>query len=559
MTLPIRSGSGFLKRCLGDMHALAASLKRHLSVLLLIAVTLFFMVGARMYYNNYFYGRYHVDEYHTVQQGLYFIVHGAVQNFRVQESVRWLVRLSYPYALLSMNTHMGGNVWIDDWDYPGHRYIIRTMVDSYVPDAIKNDPNLRDFLQSLRVPYILFVAASVFVLSYVLLRRRYYLTAFAVPVLLGINRLLIKEQGLFYVEPAMLAAIALVTAVYVRAMANETRFTWRQTVGLAALTAFMVSTKFSTAVYALLPMLALWWQPTDARARWRHVGLFVVTLAGWYVVINFPAFTSLASFNQFLHDFSSNFWQYAAGSRDAYTVAPGVPHLQLIIKQFGSLFGPALYAVPVLLAFALWRGSRTERRIIVPQIIVLALTVASLAGQRIYFERNVIPFYLTLIALTVFSVEILHRIFWERRALRRWVVAGYAALAVAAVTGVIIASGGMQKFTFQISLTPRTGFLRNVNEIMEERKPAALYTVGFDAEFFEGQPYRDRLQQLPEAPEPLHNNNYAAYEDVFRVLPKESVMLVNRRGNNKHVSNYIAPKYFVKNRQLGSYYVFFND
>lgn len=534
-------------------------MKRHVPLIVLIAVTLVFMVGARTYYNNYFYGRYHVDEYHTVQQGLYFIAHGAVQNFRVQESVRWLVRLSYPYALLSMNTHMGGNVWIDDWNYPGHQYIVRNLVDNYDPNAIKNDPNLRDFLQALRVPYILLVAASIFALSYVLLRHRYYVTAFVVPVLFGINRLLIKEQGLFYVEPAMLAAIAVMTAVFVHVLMNQRRFTSWQVVGLSALTAFTVSTKFSTAVYALLPILLIWWQPDELRPRLRQLGLFVAALAGSYLLINFPAFTSLASFNQFLHDFSSNFWQYAAGSRDAYTVAPGMPHFRLIMRQFGSLFGPALYAVPALLAFALWRGSRDERRIMISQIVVLALTIASLMGQRVYFERNIIPFYLTLIVLTVLSVDILHRTLWERHSFRRWIMAGYAAFAVAAMAGVIIASGGTQKFAFQISLTPRSGFLRNVNEVVEQRKPAAIYAVGFDAEFFEGQSYRDQLKQLPEAPDPLHNNNYAAYEEVFRALPKESAVLAHRRGNNKHVTNYILPKYFTKNRQIGSYYVFFND
>ncbi|MEK7532678.1 MAG: hypothetical protein AAB579_03700 [Patescibacteria group bacterium] len=532
---------------------------KRMVIIALLSVTIVSMVGVRLYFNNYFYGRYQVDEYHTVQQGLYFIVHGTVQNFRVQESVRWLVRLSYPYALLSMNTHMGGNVWIDDWNYPGHQYIVRNLVDNYDPNAIKNDPNLRDFLQALRLPYILLVAASIFLLSYVLLRQRYYLTAFALPVLLGINRLLIKEQGLFYVEPAMLAAIAVMTAVFVYVAMNGVRLTWRTVVAWSFLTAFMISTKLSTVIYLLLPLALMWWHAENMRARLRWYGIFFGALALSYVVINFPAFMNLASFNQFLHDFSSNFWQYAAGSRDVYTVAPGMPHLRLIMRQFGSLFGPALYAVPALLAFALWRGSRDERRIIIPQIIVLVMTVASLAGQRIYFERNIIPFYLTFIVLTVLSVDILHRTLWERHSFRRWIMAGYAALAVSAVAGLIVASGGLQKSLFQISLTPRSGFLRNVNEVVEQHKPAVLYAVGFDAGFFDEQPYRDKLQQLPSAPDPLHNNNYAAYEEIFRALPKESAVLVNRRGNNKHVSNYILPKYFVKNRQLGAYYVFFNE
>ncbi len=92
------------------------------AVFLLLASFLFLFVRLNAESNSY--GIYYGDEDHTIKQGLNLLVNGKVDNFRAQEGVRWLVRAFYPYALVYMNTHMGGNVTRDGWSYPGHNYVV---------------------------------------------------------------------------------------------------------------------------------------------------------------------------------------------------------------------------------------------------------------------------------------------------------------------------------------------------------------------------------------------------------------------------------------------------
>ena len=57
----------------------------------------------------------------------------------------------------------------------------------------------------------------------------------------------------------------------------------------------------------------------------------------------------------------------------------------------------------------------------------------------------------------------------------------------------------------------------------------------------------------------LSNKNYPVLAAEYSTLPRESVVLVNNIGNNKHLATYLLPKYFGRNIQYGSYYVFFNE
>ena len=82
-------------------------LKKHAYLVGLAVLGFLFFVSARLNFNRNDYGIYSDDEYHTVYQGINFYRTGKVDNFRAAEGVRWLTRLFYPYALISMTTRMG--------------------------------------------------------------------------------------------------------------------------------------------------------------------------------------------------------------------------------------------------------------------------------------------------------------------------------------------------------------------------------------------------------------------------------------------------------------------
>ncbi len=525
-------------------------IRAHWSAALFFILSFFLLVIVRINAESYNFGKYHDDEYHTVKQGLNLIVNGSVDNFRAQESARWLVRAFYPYALLSLNSQMGGNVYIDGWSYPGHNYVVTNFVNApETSEPFSKDPNLRVLFHALRKEYIIFVFACVALLFYFFFKNKYFLTAFGGIVVLGASLDLLTEQRIFYIEPAILASLALFLFAYFHYLFRGD-ISKKATVLFGFLAAFMLSTKFSTALFLALPIVLFFYLYERSRAI-KLTAIYLVSFAASYIMINLPAFLSLKAFNGYIHDISSNFWQYAAGSDPSLTVAPGIQHLGLFIYQLEGFLGYSLYIIPFMILLGIYYADRKVRMILIPLSVILLATTYLLSGQSVFLSRNIIPFYVPIAVVSILSIET------AGNALRKWKRHIIIASSVLWIAGILIHNGGIRDFASDIWPDDRSGLMRGLGMIQGDlRKESRLLAVDFPESFFEGQPFEKMIVEKEGFPRIVTNENYPELQSEFASLPVGSIVLVNNIRNNKHLVNYVLPKYFAENAQFGRYYAY---
>lgn len=528
--------------------------KKQFLLIFLFLITFIFLFGLRINYNSYHYSKYDGDEYHTIHQGLNLLVNGEVDNFRVQEGARWIARLAYPYGLIKMNTVIGGNVFIDDWDYPGHKYVIRNYINHY--ENFNHgliDLNLRDLFQNMRKVYIFLVFLSFLPLLYLFFKKGYYVFSFGMVILLGINTEFLIEQSIFYVEPALIGCVNLLLFTFFYYLLKK-KMSWKSIVFYSFLVAFSVSVKFTVAPLAILPVINLLFLEEENKKKFSKFFYFLLGLISFYILINFPAFLSLSKFNLFIHDFSSNFWQYSAGSNFEYTVDPGFNYLGLIIRQLEGLLGYALYILPLIFIFGWYFARRNERILLASFVFLTSFIIFALTGQRIYLVRNLIPFYPFLLFIFLFSLDIIYKNISKKKTVLFSIV-----LVTFLMLGIVNHNHGLKNYKEALIPVSKTGFLEQASEIIQTEKHYKIYAIGFEIDFFDSREFEDKIIRVNDAPENLNNVNYPEFEDLFANLSSDSIVLVNRVNNNSQLTNYILPKYFNDNKQYGNYYLFYND
>ena len=188
---------------------------------------------------------------------------------------------------------------------------------------------------------------------------------------------------------------------------DRTSFTKHEPLWLGLFGSFLLSTKVSMAFFCLLPMVLFTWKtPKDAiRLSFRY-GL---SLFFGFILWNLPAFRTRAVFNSFLHDYVSNFFHYATGSHEHYTVVPGWDHAVRVFGEFWTVFGYLVYLFPVVLALGLWKARRNERFVLIAISVLAFLSLKSLIAQAVFIPRNYIPFYVPTILVLFLSLEIVLR------------------------------------------------------------------------------------------------------------------------------------------------------
>lgn len=526
----------------------------HWRIAAFITLAVLLLLCLRLQAESYHFGVYTDDEYHTVHEGLNLLVDGRVDNFRAQEGTRWLVRAFYPMALIYMNTHMGGNVFINGWTYPGHDYVVRQFVHQKDdPGLFSLDPNLRDLFHALRMQYIGFVCICVLALFGLLYMHRYYLAAFGGILALGLSLDIQREQQIFYIEPSMLAALAVCIALYTYFV-----FKW-QVQNYAAplfgfLFAFLVSTKFSMAPFALLPLFLFAYVLPRKKALLQGL-VYLITFPISYLLVNYPAFISLGSFNTFLHDLTSNFWQYAAGSDSSITVAPGLAHLGRMVYQLEGFMGYSLYALPFLVFFGIYLATKKERMLIVPLLLLSLASFTSLASQHVYLPRNVLPLYLSVLVIFLISMEAVSRFIYNHFG-RKPQVGFVGLLAALWLVGIVMHAGGLTLFSNTLLPNAKSGFIAQLEAVRTQATQHPWYAVDFEKGFFTGTSFEQDLKSKAGVPNVLNEKNYSELEARFASLPEGSVVLVHNIKNNKHLTHYVLPKEFAQNMQFGEYYVF---
>lgn len=510
----------------------------------------------------------HSDEYYNMYHGLkalsdghaYFdtqIMHGG----RL-ESAPWMVRLAYPFALIQMNKNMGYN-WNLGWNFwPGHNYVKRKWLSTQTVAPDLSDPNLKELLFGLRKMYIYFVFLSFLPLGYYCFRKSLYLLPLAMVWYLGLNRLMLLEQKYFLFEPAMIIGLNLLLVYFLWALEKK-KFSVEFLALGGLIAAFLLSVKVSSVFFFLLPLVAFWIRRRPGQPFNRSCGIYVLVFTAAMICINYFAFLSSASFNNYLHGMTAIFWYYSEGIQDGDMVTPGWQHFMKNLKQMSDLFGPVMVIFPIVI-YAAWKKARREAKVAIATVGILTLlSIYALCQQGSFLPRNILPLFIPLTFVAFYSAEIA----WQKLKSKRMRNAGMVMLALMFISPCISAPRRLLFFS------QSKDYMANVSRLVASDKFDAVFATGFTPIAFDSVPGSDRIIRLDEPPV-LTSKNYESYIEQMRKelvagahpkvawpanQPFRALVLVHRTTRTKHLSNYILQKFFKQNMIRGEDFIFFND
>ncbi len=529
-----------------------------LAIVSLMAATLLaflFHVGFRINYNTAHIDRYHQDEAHTIYWGITYIKDGKIPAFRALETSRWIARSAYPLALVYMNQRMGGNVWTDTWNYPGHRYILAR----YIPQPDMADPNLRDFFYAMRLCYVLLTFASFLPLFWMAYRYGYHLVPWGMAVCLGLNIPTINEQSIFYIEPSMIIFINLMIAYFLYCLSKE-RFSLGFSIVYGIAGAAMVCTKPSTVFYLCLPVISVFnfWKHHSDKERTLQICIGILVFAAAFYCINIPAWQNNIMRNMLIHDVTSNFWNYSTLGN----VEPGRPHFLRVYPLLAGLFGLGVFMFFPVVIGGLVTGKRVDRIILSVLLGICMISILALIKQRFFSIRNYVPYFPSLVFVVFTALSIIAR--WslsQADASRKWLGLGTVGLfIVMCLFGIFRQSGGsVSAFARQIHPDPEDGLVERCRVIGTLDGNLGFFVVGAD------RARKDELSQhidfveLEDVPPFLSKQSFPEYiKETAATLAGRNGVLVKRTGNNFQLTNYLLPRLYSKNEQFGAYYLFYS-
>jgi len=511
------------------------------------------------------------DEYYAVSHALSSIYFGnsffnSTQELGALETARWFARIAFPYGLVTMNRNLGNM-----WNRAGSRYADyfylknnwKITADTGAPNF--SDTNVKEFLFGIRKFYVLAVFLSYLPLLFYCYRKNYLILGTGLIVYLGLDSLL-QEIGMsFLVEPAAIIMLNLTIAHFLFLIERNRISPWD--VLLSGFTAAaMLSAKISTIFFVPLPLLAFYIAKRDLSELAARMRMFALAFLCSLALINFPAFLSATSLGNYLHSVTHPFWYYAGWIQDHDEIAKGAFHLFVLGKQMYGLLGPWLFILPGLFPLALIRAGRREKLILLSFAIPLAATVASLAVQGSYLKRNLSVFYVVLVLMVFLSAEYIISTVRPRLKtpfLRRVVLGAWVLL-----WGVPFVAGRWNG----IYIRPKAAFLYEADRLATSSKYSHVFVFGFKAEELENVGGHENFIYLDSVPR-LRSQDFDSTMNGLRSelvegkserIRKPSLsggdfnplILVNRIGNNKQLTNYFLPQHFGRNYVFGDYFIF---
>jgi hypothetical protein len=525
------------------------------SFLIVVGISAFFLVFLRLNNNAAHTESYHEDEYHTLVQGIQYIEKGTISNFRVTEGTRRLVEIIYPFALIRMAQQMGGEHFTTGWAYPGHNYVLQRYT-RLGDNEIRTDPNIRDFLYSMRMFYVVLVYLTFLPIFWVFCKDKSYAPIVLTILLIGTCGQLQDEQSFFYVEPAMIMALNSIMAFYLLKNRN-TPLTVAQTCCLGILSGFMISTKVSTIFFLLFPLEML--REEIKRNVQRSITILINYVASTFAsiyLINLPA---AKNYNSFLHDFVSNFYHYSTGHLIPDT--PGIPAFIQLSAWLSKTLGFTVYLLPLLIPLGIFIGEKNPRKKfgILLTIAILA-TIYSLINQRIQIIRNYLPIYPAIVILVGLCLQNIIIQIQKKgpRSLHKYafqaVIGIFLSLSYA---GIIMNHRGLSSFLSSIYPSQVRLMSDRIREVNQQYPGAKIYLYGLSKDLFN--PYFNDRNTFEEKSTPEGGYRFPEYEaSVIEKIDSNSIAIVYRKGNNKQLTNYILPKIFSKNKQYGDYFIFYS-
>lgn len=525
----------------------------------LVLSTLVFHFSVQVNYNKNNLKRYQVDEFHTVYLGIESIVSGEVNNHRALEGSRWLVRAFYPGALIGMNRQMGGNVRNDSWGYPGHNYIRKHYKNPRFTNAPQehprmNDPNIRDFFFYLKLQNVIICFASVVLMVYWSWKSGYWISALLLASILGLNYYLMLQKSIFYIEAVYFTFLNLYVLLYL-VLFNKKSISFFMLVLAAFFSAFLLSIKFSSLFFVILLFLTILYneRASGMERILKKIVLFSISFIFFFKHINIYAFKDKKSLDLSIHQFFSNFWQYATGTDTRHDFGFNFAGM---LDVFSASLGYLVYLIPLIVILGFFIQSKVERLKYGGLVICLLLTVNTILDQNKFIARNFVPFLGVLVFIT--GVYVQGAVKYLEQRYERFPVSrlAYPLLSILILAGVIAERGGFSKF--RTDLFPSS--MRNLNNSLERidnLDKRTVLLVDCSKKDFEGVD-QSSFMELGSYPNVGDGNFTQVMDSVSKRLGTSDVVIVNRIFNNKQLTNYLLPKLYNRNEQFGSYFLFYN-
>lgn len=567
--------------------------QRNAAVLLALA---FFLVGAVSVHNlvSRNIARGHVDEYHTLFLGSYFLSPWTDASYGVQvgEMNRWFVRLLYPLGIYYMNTRMGGdwegetldvsglrapparnfgyykNVRMDSdwegetadvpslrapparedgWQYPGGYYLKEKFRGAswnfFESSDFERDSNVQDYVFAMRLAFGLMAILSFSLVIYALCSKANAVASAIYGFLILLNTSVYKEFSFFYSETSLFIVFNLAMFLYLRA---ET-ITNRISIFFGFLSAAALGIKLTGVLIAIPAFLHVLVNRKrisrkDRAQDWRFE-LYVLTLAISFVGINFWS----GSLFDFINESLANVYNY--GGRRTDRDIP-LRYFSEIFSELGGVF------VISCIAVFLWLVSQWRRDLapVYALGVVIAIIVLSLSNATVWAVRNVLSLYVAMSFIIALGVGKMLEKAADRNPKSDWDfirICSAATMAIfliftAAVPAVWLPS---LKDIFFSEVRMETGSCDDIAALGLSAEDAVRLTGREDAVAF------PRLGGADGGGAHAGQSGRPSPE-WYREYTDFDCLVIDRRGENKHISNYFAPFTHDMRIRVGNFFFY---
>lgn len=456
----------------------------------------------------------HGDEIHTLVWGTTHSVDN-VPALRVGESTRWLVRILSPLGKYYMATKMGGEHHITGWYYAGGYYLDNNFKNT----SIENDPNIQDYVFIMRLLLGITVIISFSMVSFVLIKNVGFISGVMYLTLPFTSFLLWESLGVFYTESALILCFNLIIFLFF-SIKNITRlYFWS-----AFFLVFALSTKI-TGVLFVLPILVMIYKKD-------RLGLTSSSMSGFIKIEGFTflcllMFTlwniSSGSYGRWVDAMVSNVYHFKTGHLITNTENQWQKTLALLF--------PWIALFPLAIA-GIFYSKVKDNVFYLSLSAVFIIMVISLVDVAWLLERNYTT--ATIICIFIISVGLGETLNIATKHNRKW----HAAIVITLL------------LTYSLFISEK------YQPISEETIYSSFDIGGCDniasigINFDNGMKVH-KVESMPEI------FTLQSEQDMFiSKVSSYDCLIVNRIGNNKQYSNYLAPMTFKLINRKGDYFLF---
>lgn len=522
---------------------------------LLIALFLLFVtvVVLQVNYNKNHMHDYTVDEYFTITT-----IHPKLTPdktiHRALNGPRMFTYLFYPGAIVGMINHMGGNIYEDGWKYPGHNYFVNNYRTS--SSGLKynmEDPNFRYFHYYLKLQGILFMFLSFIPIVFLLWKNKSYVAMFMVSTLIGINFLALDERSLFYIEPMLISMMNVLIWLYFFIAAKK-KVSWFWIVFSPFLFALTISLKFSALFFIVLIMVLLVSKFKTLEKRLVASLLLILFSLFFFCLINWNIFHSKEVFNAVVHDYFSNFYQYATGNKGQVVENFKMYNLTKMVKEIFYSLGGLVFALPIILFFGLKWTPRKSLWNWVGFIGVMLLSIGLIVKQQVYIDRNILPFLTALVLITGVMLDQIVAHIREQSNFKKKLKPTYLYVLIGVF--VFLPMWGHSKNYLKRIFPSAKANITKVIQGMKGKETRRLVTIDYP-NLDDQQGYLAKMEGAPAVP--TNGKNFQEFlKSSVRNFRTEDVVVVSEINNNKQLTTYVLPRLFNTNIQYDKYFVFHN-